>query len=558
MNYRWIALAGIVFATLPRSANGGIVSTKHNLSASGPGTVRAASEGQICIFCHTPHNSSPRGPLWNRRDPGGTYIPYSSSTATASPGQPTGVSILCLSCHDGTIAVGDVLSRPVPISMVGGVTTIPTGSGRLGTDLSDDHPISFQYTESMTQKGQLVSPSSLGGKVRLDPTGQLQCTSCHDPHDDANGKFLAVSNLQAALCTACHTPTGWTGGASHRDSLATWNRAGPDPWPHTDFLTVAENGCENCHRPHHAGGRQRLLNRGVEEDNCYPCHNGNVAPENLQGEFSKSSRHPVDLTLGVHDPAEPAVAANRHVECADCHNPHAARPGDGALAGVRGVDSSGAAILPASAEYQVCYRCHADSPGLPAPRTPRQLSQTNTRLEFSRTNPSFHPVEGPGVNPNVPSLISPYTTASVIGCGDCHGNNAGPGAGGSGPSGPHGSVYPLLLERQYLTADGTPESSSAYALCYKCHSRTSILGDASFGEHGKHIQGERTPCNACHDPHGVSSTQGTPANHGKLINFDVSVVQPRTDGSLRFESRGTFRGACYLRCHGKDHNGLSY
>ena len=92
-----------------------VVNTVHNLSVSGPGSVRAASETEVCIFCHTPHDSRPESPLWNRQDPGVTYVLYNSSTVQAMTGQPDGSSVLCLSCHDGTIALGNVLSRTVDI-----------------------------------------------------------------------------------------------------------------------------------------------------------------------------------------------------------------------------------------------------------------------------------------------------------------------------------------------------------------------------------------------------------------------------------------------------------
>jgi hypothetical protein len=92
-----------------------VVTTVHNLSVTGPGTVKASSETEVCIFCHTPHNSKPAGPLWNREDPGATYVLYNSSTLQAVPGQPDGSSILCLSCHDGTIALGNVVSRTTDI-----------------------------------------------------------------------------------------------------------------------------------------------------------------------------------------------------------------------------------------------------------------------------------------------------------------------------------------------------------------------------------------------------------------------------------------------------------
>lgn len=557
-------LAGVIliFGFGVPAADAGIATTKHNLSVSGPSAVRATGESQICVFCHTPHSARPGSPLWNRRDPGSTYVPYTSSTAVAAPGQPTGASVLCLSCHDGTIALGEVLSRATPIPMAGGVTTMPAGPGRLSTDLSDDHPISFVYSAALAaSRGELANPATLTGPVRLDAAGQLQCTSCHEAHDDPFGKFLVMSNRAGALCQTCHVKNFWSQTA-HRLSTAGWNGAGTNPWPHTPWTNVADNACESCHRPHAAGGRQRLLSYATEEIVCTVCHSGNVAQKNVAGEFNKFSIHPVASTTGSHSPSEPAVASARHVECVDCHNPHAARAGAGTppgpIAGVRGVGVTGSGVNPAAYEYEICFRCHADSTNKPPPRTTRQLAQTNVRLEFITTNPSFHPVVGPGRNPNVPSLIAPLTSASVIGCTDCHNNNAGPKAGGVGPNGPHGSIYAPLLARQYLTADNTTESSSAYALCYACHSRSSILGDQSFREHRKHVVEERTPCNVCHDPHGISGTQGNGVNNARLINFDTTVVRPTSSGLLRFESTGTFAGRCYLSCHGENHNPKSY
>ena len=562
------ALAFVALATLAAAllapAHAGVATTKHNLSVSGPGSVKASSENQICIFCHAPHNAAPTGALWNRRAPGTAYTPYTSSTARGNAGQPNGASLMCLSCHDGTIALGDVLSRTAPLSMAGAVTTMPAGAGRLGTDLSDDHPVSFAYTAALAaaRGGELVNPATLTGKVKLDANAQMQCTSCHEPHDDTNGKFLVVANQASALCQFCHSKNYWSS-SSHRLSTKIWNNVAPDPWPHTTGTTVSANACENCHQPHSAAGKKWLVNTALEEETCLNCHNGNVAAKNIRPELLKTSRHNVAASTGVHDPAEAAVAASRHAECTDCHNPHAAKSAGtappGPLTGVRGVTIDGAAIGAVTREEQVCFRCHGDSTNKPAPRTPRLIAQTNTRLEFSTVNPSHHAIAGPGRNTNVPSLIAPLTTASTIKCSSCHNNNAGPGAGGTGPNGPHGSTITPLLERQYVVTDNTSESATNYALCYKCHNRTSILGNASFTDHNKHIVGARTPCNICHDPHGVSATQGTTINNSKLINFDTSVVT-RVSASIpiRFESTGANSGRCYLMCHGKSHNPESY
>src|SRR5689334_13211424 len=165
-----------------------IVNSKHNLSASGPGAIRAATEQEICIFCHTPHNASPVQPLWNRNMPASAYTIYSSSSLQARSGQPTGSSKLCLSCHDGTIALGSVLSREQPIAMAGGVTTLPPGASNLGTDLSDDHPISFRYDSSLaTRDPKIRPPQALPPSVKLDHNQEMQCTSCHDAHNNTFG-----------------------------------------------------------------------------------------------------------------------------------------------------------------------------------------------------------------------------------------------------------------------------------------------------------------------------------------------------------------------------------
>jgi len=207
-----------------------ITTTKHNLSVNGPGTIRSSTETQNCIFCHAPHNSTPSAPLWNRRDPGSNYQPYSSSTAQAHAGQPNGSSLACLSCHDGTIALGDLINRSATVPMAGGVTTLPAGTSNLGTDLSDDHPVPFTYTPTLPAQhgGELIDPSALTGKVRLDASGRMQCTTCHDPHNNSNGQFLVMANTASALCVTCHMKNGWNT-RSHRLSNATQNGSAPDP-----------------------------------------------------------------------------------------------------------------------------------------------------------------------------------------------------------------------------------------------------------------------------------------------------------------------------------------
>src|SRR5262249_42267033 len=136
-----LRLVVLLFLLFPCPARADtVLASKHDLSASGPGTVRATAESEVCLFCHTPHRGTGEQPLWNHSMSKATYTPYSSSTARATIGQPTGASKLCLSCHDGTVALGMVQSRSLPIPMRNQVTTMPAGRSNLGTDLSDDHP----------------------------------------------------------------------------------------------------------------------------------------------------------------------------------------------------------------------------------------------------------------------------------------------------------------------------------------------------------------------------------------------------------------------------------
>jgi hypothetical protein len=101
------------------------------------------------------------------------------------------------------------------------------------------------------------------------------------------------------------------------------------------------------------------------------------------------------------------------------------------------------------------------------------------------------------------------------------------------------------------------ESAQAYALCYSCHDRTSILNNESFPRHRMHIVGERSPCSACHDAHGSDAHAGNPTG-SNLINFRTDVVSPNGSGQLFFRDDGRFRGACSLRCHGEGHSNENY
>jgi len=194
---------------------------------------------------------------------------------------------------------------------------------------------------------------------------------------------------------ACHNKSGWAL-SSHSGSNATWNGTGQDPWPHTTYATVAENACENCHKPHSAGGHARLLNEPYEEDNCIFCHNGNVAGTDIESELVKPYGHAVQNYNNIHEPLEDVTSGTvqDHVECTDCHNPHrsnaTASTGapviSGAINGVSGINYSGQAVPVATNQYEICFKCHADNNVLSVISIDRQLQQSPVDRVGDRCN----------------------------------------------------------------------------------------------------------------------------------------------------------------------------
>lgn len=168
------------------------------------------STGEICVVCHTPHNAQTGvtdAPLWNHEVTTTTFTIYNTATFDATGGQPNGASKLCLSCHDGTVAIDNFGGTTNGSNFIG-------GGKNLGADISNDHPVSFTYDDALaTADGELHAPSStnsgLGGTIADDLLigGSMECSSCHDVHntDAVNGtKLLVKTNSGSALCLTCH------------------------------------------------------------------------------------------------------------------------------------------------------------------------------------------------------------------------------------------------------------------------------------------------------------------------------------------------------------------
>lgn len=373
-----LALTALLGAAALYPASAGRVSdvrsTPHNLSASGGsgvGAVKAVSESQVCVFCHTPHSATAGAiPLWNRRLSAATYTPYTSSSLDANAifgalDQPGGSSKLCLSCHDGTLALGSVnvlggvgsATAPgtvtIPMTGTGSGGVMPAGEGtgtgftrNLGTDLTNDHPISVTYTGALaTRDGELRAvdggqkwPAGTGEvigirapgyrpSIPLEPTGasgqgQVQCGTCHDPHvretsaAAGNQKFLRLNRFQEnppaagysatgdILCLGCHDKNqavgSWAFSAHANPSVATQTYLPSATTPQRrDFpsnLPVWKASCLNCHDAHTVQGARRLTREGTDstatpkaggasatEEVCYQCHSASPVIANPGG-----------------------------------------------------------------------------------------------------------------------------------------------------------------------------------------------------------------------------------------------------------------------------------
>jgi len=554
--FLWLILLGA------HPAQGQVSRTVHNLSAAGGGGAKPLAMDEVCTFCHTPHSMGTARAIWDRNAPPTIYTLYSSSTLEAKLNQPTGASRVCLSCHDGTTAPGNLRAAGAALKAF---QTPLQGRISLGTDLSDDHPISFVYDNQLALKrGDLADPVALSRALPLDRTNQLQCTTCHDPHNDRYRKFLRMDDQRGALCAACHRLRNWSG-SSHATSQAAWRGGLTNPFSQKPYASVSANGCNSCHRPHSAPRPPFLLDNAQERAVCLVCHNGSVAAKGLEAEFSKFSAHSIASREWIHEPREDPKTMQRHVSCTDCHNPHQAvsTPASapfvsGMLRGVRGVNISGQTVAESAFEYEVCLKCHGiqaeTGPGKPI----RQDNIRNIRLQINAGNPSYHPVAAAGKNSSMGGFEIGFSAAAIISCTDCH-NNSEWTPGGTQPRGPHGSRFSPILEREYQMDGPSEESFQAYALCYKCHNRSFLIGDqARTFQHQRHLTAAKAPCAVCHDAHGSRRSTG-------LINFMLrdrtgsEVVKPSLrQGRIEHVILGRGRGQCFLMCHGKNHEPASY
>jgi predicted CXXCH cytochrome family protein len=579
----------------------------HDLSRANGSPVTGGLPGS-CYYCHAPHSGiGGMTPLWNQKLSNQTYSAYTSTTdpsmGNAQP-PPGSDSLLCLSCHDGTVAPGTTQAYGT-IAMTGSLKSPDVNN------LQTSHPTSLALP--MRDAPYLVSSLVSSGKT-ADPTGavhlvkgNVECTTCHAPHvqsiDKVSQNFLVRDSSSGQMCLACHDPNRITNG--QQNQLAQWSTSAHAVATNTvgnatsasvgDYHSVAQNACISCHAPHNAPTPVRLL-RAPNEQDCMLCHSGgsNISPAipNVFSEFAKVG-HPFPAANNQHDAAEPAVLnENRHSTCVDCHNPHSSnkvqtftypplvRGSQNNIEGVSGNDGV-TAVKPAINQYENCLRCHGTSIGKTANPIYGYLplwevsasDPLNVIPQFALTAPSSHPVMHNSNSPLPQPSLRPYmlnfdgiTQGRPMGnqilCTDCHNSDDNRESGGAGPNGPHGSKYPHILERRYefsqapspgaqivnLFPGADLTSAGPYALCAKCHDLVQLMGGSSWLYHGLHI-GSGFSCSTCHTAHGLGTT--SPFIDGeRLVNFDLNVVAQNATTPVAY-SRA--QNTCILICHGVVH-----
>ena len=505
---------------------------------------------------------------------------YTSPYATANPAVPlVNANVECTSCHNPHVQNNDPTGNFLVVNNTSSAlcyachSTVPNGAGMGLADST--HARSAMLSVSGSQLGTNAVASN------TNPLAGWQ-TSIHAtaPNKVAPQIILATNPLISS-----RTPQG-----QRTVSL------GP-------YRTIAMNGCASCHAQHNAQEPRSLL-RAVDDLTCLNCHNGsaNITPAttNVLAEMvTPKYGHAFSVGNTPHLSNEAVLLnQNYHVTCVDCHNPHSAskvaqfsaapgiRASQSLVKGISATDGK-TVVSPAVNQYENCLRCHGTSTGkrtsinfgYTAARAVVASDPMNVIPEFSQLATSSHPVfrDSRSMLPQ-PSLrtnqlnLDGKTLGRIMGtrilCTDCHNSDDNREFGGSGPSGPHGSIFPHIMERRYEFSQAPlpgrlvtnlfpyPDLSALggtgggpYALCAKCHDLNQVMNNTSFSEHARHVKQDGFSCSVCHTAHGMGTQSGTISGE-RLVNFDINVVAPNGATPISY-NRAT--NSCALVCHNHTH-----
>jgi predicted CXXCH cytochrome family protein len=606
-------LAGLtilLIAVTVRAQVAGDVMGMHNL---GPGTKSPVSGARTdsCSYCHAPHSGLNMG-LWNQKLTTQGYTMYTSNTEKNAGVQPVlaSDSNMCLSCHDGTVAVGSTVAYG-QVTMRGSMNPLDVFSSKM----QSSHP--FSLAPPLKDNVHLVASLAANGKT-ADATGavklingSVECTTCHNPHvqakDIVSQNFLVKDGSGGQLCLSCHDPARTVGGQTN--PLTDWATSAHATSANKitaaaqlgSYTTVASDACISCHTPHNAGSGARLL-RGQDEQACISCHNGstNVAMAEYTNVFTEYQApkvgHPMPTSTNPHDAAENTLLDNnRHATCVDCHSGHGSQPvqtfpsapqirlSQKDVAGINASDGT-SVLAPAVNQYESCLRCHGNSTGKQVQPVygyfPVRAVSTGDPLnlipQFAVASSSSHPVLHPRSSPlaqpsllpnmlNLDGVKQGRAMGTQILCSDCHNSDDNRESGGTGANGPHGSRWSHILERRYEFSQAplpgqqitnlfpNPDLSATgpYAMCAKCHNLSNqIVKNTSWNHHAEHINAGFS-CSVCHTAHGMGAASGVVSGE-RLVNFDLNVVAPNGGNPISYNRSAN---TCALVCHGTAHNG---
>ncbi len=550
-----------------------------------------------------------------RRFSTATYHTYTSTTLSNHDNSAVAAgrdSNLCLSCHDGTVAVADtVLFGQMP------TTGNWIQGDNFATQLQSSHPFSLvkPLKDNIDLIATLVSSGKTGdktGAVHL-VSGNVECNSCHNPHvqaiDKVSHELPGAEQFQRRRCAwPAMIPRALDGrtepgeshgrmgdGNSRRPRRTRFLRLGPVG----RYGTVAANACISCHAPHNAAGAVRLL-RGTNEADCMPCHNGGIehfsrAAPTSSAEYAKIA-HPFPNGTNQHDAAEASVLNNnRHATCVDCHNSHGSQQvtsfnipplvrvsqisAVGISRGRHDRRQSGRSIsMRIACAAMATARARGRIPSTAICRCAPSSDPLNVIPQMNASAKSSHPVmhtrsssfPQPSLLTTMLDLTAARPTdavwASQIFCTDCHNSDDNREFGGAGPNGPHGSKWWHLLERQYLDSQapagpGTlitinlnpqPDLSvnGPYGMCAKCHNLSIVMQSQSWAYHNDHVYTDGFSCSTCHNAHGMPSTSDNP-NGVRMVDFDLNVVGQNNGQPISYNQGAN---SCVLTCHNVAHN----
>jgi len=579
-----------------------------NASANNYGDATGTYNG-ICEVCHTntEHYTNTSGGTADAR-----HLPATQKCVNCHPhNNGFYASTDCLSCHNA------ITDKP-GVGPVGGRRQIVDNSSNgLGTG-GDFKRTSHHVAGVIPNVADCIKCHYMGDHMRgtiklLDPDLGFLNVISYNPLDKSSAE---------SFCAKCHDANGANGDMTPFSDNVTVPVVDAAMWNASSHK--ATTSCMNCHDNGHGSNKRVMLGpydytgtgtgtdvTNEEEGFCLSCHGAAGPAVKVHLAFSAYTntttnfyKHDVAAKYRAHTVGESAGSAfggaNRHVECVDCHNPHAAKAGTATaptlfptMIGADGVEPTyagagaptGFTWLPSvTQEYQVCYKCHSSYTTLPtylpggwdgtavvADGTKKLTTGgTNGQIadsrdmaqEYNPNNNSFHSVMAVGKNPNIntATFVTGWNSNSRMYCTSCHSNPLS-GTAGQG-RGPHGSQNLHLLDQKtpgtaavnFKSAHNNNNLANSSDVCGKCHQDLSYWANgvsSRFQFHDTHMNGELAECYLCHDSHG--SEQFHNINFNRNVPNCLTSVTTNTQNAFA-HANGTATNSCTITCHGAGHS----